>query len=171
MSVRPTHCNPSRNPSHQPLDSWEQSPEARQPTPIPEASEHPTPDSAQRPLPNSPDPNEPGMEITEALLDSGASGKFIDKYYARDIHMEKKDLCKPIKVYNVDSTPNKQGMITQYVKLYLTIHKWKRKQQLLVTGLGRQQIILEYLWLKEMNPLIDWEKGTLEWRKWKNSAL
>ena len=22
-----------------------------------------------------------------------------------------------------------------------------------------------------MNPLIDWEKGTLEWRKWKYSAL
>jgi hypothetical protein len=22
-----------------------------------------------------------------------------------------------------------------------------------------------------MNPLIDWEKGTLEWKKWKNSTL
>ena len=59
----------------------------------------------------------------------------------------------------MDDTPNKQGTITQYVELYLTIHKRKRKQQL-VTGLGRQQIILGYPWLKEMNPLIDWEKGT-----------
>ena len=58
--------------------------------------------------------NEPGMEIAEALLDSGASGKFIDENYARDIHVEKKDLRKPIKVYNVDGTPNKQGTITQY---------------------------------------------------------
>ena len=115
--------------------------------------------------------NEPGMEIAEALLDSGASGKFIDEDYARDIHVEKKDLRKPITVYNVDGTPNKQGTITQYVELYLTIHKRKRKQRLLVTGLGRQQIILGYPWLKEMNPLIDWEKGTLEWRKWKNLAL
>ena len=47
--------NPSRNPSHQPLGSREQSPEARQPTPVPEASEHPTPDLAQRLLPDSPD--------------------------------------------------------------------------------------------------------------------
>ena len=38
--------------------------------------------------------NEPGMEIAEALLDSGASGKFIDEDYARDIHVEKKDLHK-----------------------------------------------------------------------------
>ena len=72
--------------------------------------------------------NEPGMEIAEALLDSGASGKFIDEDYARDIHVKKKDLRKPIMVYNVDGTPNKQGTITQYVELYLTIHKRKQKQ-------------------------------------------
>ena len=63
------------------------------------------------------------MEIAEALLDSRASGKFIDEDYARDIHVEKKDLRKPITVYNVDGTSNKQGTITQYVELYLTIHK------------------------------------------------
>ena len=45
--------------------------------------------------------NEPGMEIAEALLDSGASGKFIDEDYARDIHVEKKDLRKPITNYNL----------------------------------------------------------------------
>ena len=48
--------------------------------------------------------NKPGMEIAEALLDSGASGKFIDEDYTRDIHAEKKDLRRPIKVYNVDGT-------------------------------------------------------------------
>jgi hypothetical protein len=30
---------------------------------------------------------------------------------------------------------------------------------------------LGYTWLKEMNPLIDWKKETLEWRKWKHSVL
>ena len=56
MSVRPTRRNPSHNPSHQPLGSREQSPEAHQPTSVPEASEHSIPDPAQRPLPDSPDP-------------------------------------------------------------------------------------------------------------------
>ena len=106
--------------------------------------------------------NEPGMEIVEGLLDSGASGKFIDSDYATDIHAEKKELRKPIQVYNVDGTPNKLGTITQYVDLYLTIHERKRKHRLFVTGLRNQQIILGFPWLKEMNPLIDWEKGTLE---------
>ena len=90
--------------------------------------------------------NEPGVEIVEGLLDSGASGKFIDSDYAADIHAEKKELQKPIQVYNVDGTPNKLGTITQYVDL--TIHEWKKKHRLFVTGLGNQQIILGFPWLK-----------------------
>ena len=112
-----------------------------------------------------------GMEIASGLLDSGASGKFIDSQYATDIHAEKKDLKKPIKVYNVDRTLNKQGTITQYVELELEIHEQKKRHQLYITGLGNQQIILGFTWLKEMNPIIDWKEGTLEWRKWKNSTL
>ena len=115
--------------------------------------------------------NGEGIEIVKGLLDSRASGKFIDQDFAQDIHAEKKDLEKPIQVYNVDGTLNKRGTITQYVELELEIHKRKRKHRLLVTGLGNQQIILGFTWLKEMNPLIDWKKGTLEWRRWKHSVL
>ena len=57
------------------------------------------------------------------------------------------------------------------MELELEIHERKRKHRLLVTGLGKQQIILGYTRLKEMNPLIDWQKGTLEWRQWKHSML
>ena len=92
--------------------------------------------------------NEEGIEIVEGLLDSGASGKFIDQDFAQDIHAEKKDLEKPIQVYNVDGTLNKRGTITQYVELELEIHERKQKHQLLVTGLGNQQIILGFTWLK-----------------------
>ena len=34
----------------------------------------------------------------------------------------------------------------------------------LVTGLGKHRINLGFPWLKKMNPIIDWQKGTLEWR-------
>ena len=111
------------------------------------------------------------IDIVEALLDSRASRKFIDQDYARNIHAKRKNLERPIQVYNVDGTPNKKGTITQYVELEFEIHEWKRKHQLLVTGLGNQQIILGFTWLKEMNPIINWKKGTLEWRKWKHSTL
>ena len=69
--------------------------------------------------------NGEGIEIVEGLLDSGASGKFIDQDFAQDIHAEKKDLVKLIQVYNVDGTLNKQGTITQYVELELEIHERK----------------------------------------------
>ena len=62
-------------------------------------------------------------KTVEGLLDSGASGKFIDSNFVREIHAETKNLKKPIKVYNVDGTPNKRGNITQYVELELEIHK------------------------------------------------
>ena len=64
-------------------------------------------------------------ETVEGLLDSGASGKFIDSDFVKKIHAKRENLKKPIKVYNVDGTPNKQGTITQYVELELEIHERK----------------------------------------------
>jgi hypothetical protein len=40
-------------------------------------------------------------------LDCGATGKFIDQNYARSKGLEMEKLDDPIKVYNVDGTPNK----------------------------------------------------------------
>jgi hypothetical protein len=106
----------------------------------------------------------PKVEIVGGLLDSGASGNFIDPGYAQDIHAEKKNLKKPIKVYNVDGTPNKQGTITQYVELDVEIHKRKQRHRFYITGLGNHLVILGFTWLERMNPIIDWKKGTLKWR-------
>ena len=35
----------------------------------------------------------------------------------------------------------------------------------MVTGLGKQKVILGFPWFEEMNPEINWEKATLTWRK------
>ena len=53
-----------------------------------------------------------GIEIVkEGLLDSGATEKFINQNYARRKGLKMKLLKMPIKVYNVDGTPNKRGTI------------------------------------------------------------
>ena len=107
-----------------------------------------------------------GIEIIEeGLLDRRATGKFIDQNYARKQRMKTKPYRKPIQVYNVDGTLNKQGTIRSYVDLDIEVHGRRRKERLMVTGLGKQKIILGYTWLKETNPIIDWQKGTLEWRR------
>ena len=103
--------------------------------------------------------------VEEGFLDCGAGGRFIDQNYIRTKGLEKERLPEPIKVYNVDGTPNKQGTIKYYIDLNIEVHGRKQKERLLVTGLGRHKIILGLPWLRKANPIIDWEKGTLEWRE------
>jgi hypothetical protein len=109
--------------------------------------------------------------VDEGFLDCGATGKFIDQSYAKRQGLELEDLENPIKVYNVDGTLNKRGTIKHYVDLIIQIHGRTCKERFLVTGLGKQKIILEFPWLKKMNPIINWEKGTLEWRPYKVTII
>ena len=39
----------------------------------------------------------------------------------------------------------------------------------MVTGLGKQKVILGFPWFEEMNPEINWKEGTLAWRKEKKT--
>jgi Retroviral aspartyl protease len=92
---------------------------------------------------------------TTTLLDTGAKGKFIDQNFVWNQKIETKELKYPIEVFNVDRTPNKQGTITKYTRLDLTINGQTRTHNLLVTGLGKQKIILGYPWFKQTNPDIN----------------
>jgi hypothetical protein len=61
--------------------------------------------------------------------------------------------------YNVDGTENKRGRITSFVDLSMTINRRTMDTQLLVTGLGKQKVILGFLWLAQENPDINWTSG------------
>ena len=58
----------------------------------------------------------------KALLDTGAGGKFINQNFVRNQKIKTKNLEHPVEVFNVDGTPNKQGTITKYTQLDLTIN-------------------------------------------------
>ena len=107
---------------------------------------------------------ETNKEIVEipALVDSGAGGKFIDQNFAKKFKIHK--LNEPFKAYNVNRTENKRGTIKYYVDLKFNIGTRIFNEQLLVTGLGKQKIILGFPWLTEHNPIIDWKTGTIEWK-------
>jgi Retroviral aspartyl protease len=101
---------------------------------------------------------------TTTLLDTGAGGKFINQNFVQNQKIEIKELKYPIKVFNVDGTPNKRGTITKYTWLDLMINGQTQTHNLLVTGLGKQKIILGYLWFKQTNADINWKECTLTWR-------
>jgi hypothetical protein len=102
---------------------------------------------------------------TEGMIDSGAGGKFIDQNFARNKKLPLQLLPTPLKVYNVDGTLNKQGTIRYSTTMNVTIHGHTRPITFYITGLGKQKVIMGFPWLEEANPIIDWRKGTLEWRQ------
>ena len=107
-----------------------------------------------------------GSETVEnqALLDSGAGGKFIDQNYAKTLNLPLETLDKPIPTINVDGTLNQKGTIKHYVTLELEIFRQLQKIRSLVTGLGKQKILLGFPWLQKDNPIIDWQTSTFQWR-------
>jgi len=102
---------------------------------------------------------------TLGLIDSGAGGKFIDQNYAKKEGLQLHALTTPIRAYNVDGTENKRGTIKSYVDLNMEINGKETNTQLLVTGLGKERIILGFPWLNEHNPDINWKTGHFSWRE------
>jgi Retroviral aspartyl protease len=101
---------------------------------------------------------------TTTLLNTGAEEKFIDQNFVQNQKIETKELKYPIEVFNVNGTLNKQGTITKYTQLDLTINGQTQTHNLLVTGLGKQKIILGYPWFKQTSPDINWKECTLTWQ-------
>ena len=86
---------------------------------------------------------------TKALTDSGAEGEFIDQNYAKSLGTDNIQLEKPIPILNVNGTWNKQGTITHYTELNMSIGNSTWKQHFYITGLGKQKMIFGFTWLKE----------------------
>ena len=101
---------------------------------------------------------------TQALLDSGAAGIFIDQSFAKLHNLPQIPLRTPILVRNVDGTPNKKGTITHRTTLNMKIYDKIKKTEFLITGLGNQKIILGLPWLQDTNPEIDWKNACLNWQ-------
>ena len=91
----------------------------------------------------------------KALLDSGATGCFVDKSWALDRHLQLSKLMKPVPVLNIDGTRNQEGDITHYVLLTVGIGKHAEKLWCAVTCLGKVPLILGHDWLKKHNSDID----------------
>jgi len=98
---------------------------------------------------------------TRALIDSGAGGIFIDQKFLAQTNLQLETLEQPITVYNVDGTRNKQGTISHFVRTTIRLGNTVLPIRLLVTGLGKETIILGLPWLQRVNPMIDWKNGTL----------
>jgi hypothetical protein len=94
---------------------------------------------------------------TQALIDCGATGCFIDIEWAKLNNVPTRPLTKPIPVYNIDGTANDAGTITDIADVILRYENHSERTQLAITCLGKQSLILGYNWLHNHNPDINWQ--------------
>jgi len=98
----------------------------------------------------------------KALLDSRATGSFIDRDFVCSKGMNTQTLLRNIPVFNVNGSPNKAGQISEVMDVVLRYKTHSERMLLAVSRLGKQSLILGYDWLKDHNPKIDWEKREVE---------
>jgi len=102
------------------------------------------------------------LHSVKALLDSGATGSFIDRDFVCSKGINTRTLSCNIPVFNVDGSPNEAGQISEVVDVVLWYKTHSESMLLAVSRLGKQSLILGYDWLKGHNPKIDWEKREVE---------
>ena len=93
----------------------------------------------------------------KALLDSGATGMFMDKKMAAKYRFRLQKLERPIAVRNVDGTDNSGGAITHQVEVNMYYKGHVERMRMDVCDLGKTNVILGMPWLQAHNPEIDWE--------------
>ena len=98
----------------------------------------------------------------KALLDTGASGMFLDKEFVKEQHFPTVKLPKPIQVLNIDGSPNLAGAITHVVDLVVRYRSHSERTLFAVTSLGKSSIVLGMPWFKTHNPVIDYVTGEVQ---------
>ena len=111
------------------------------------------------------------FQIIPTLLDSGANATFIDKAVAERLGLMLEALTNPIQVFNVDGSRNSAGDVTHAVSITVDFLGHREALRAEVTNLGKNSLILGYMWLKKHNPSIDWEKGTVKFHRCPRSCL
>jgi len=99
---------------------------------------------------------------TEAMVDTGATGDFIDQDFVTREKLPTCKLSQPIPVYNVDGMLNEAGSICEVVDVIMTYERHSERILLAVTRLGKQSMILGFTWLDKHNPEIDFHARSVK---------
>jgi hypothetical protein len=95
------------------------------------------------------------------MIDSGATGLFLNKRVVDQHKIMTLKLKQRIPLHNIEGSKNKAGGITHYARLNMKIGDTAKKTNFFITDIGPEDIILGLPWLKEANPIIDWDEGKI----------
>ena len=95
---------------------------------------------------------------TTTLINSGATGNFMDVCLLSLDNFTLIHLPEPIIAYNVDGTKNLKGTICWKAKTVLTLENHSDPIELMILRLSKPRVILGMPWLKKCNPKINWNR-------------
>jgi hypothetical protein len=95
-------------------------------------------------------------------VDSGATDNFIDPRLIKRLGLKSLRLDRSRKIWNIDGTTNRAGMITDYVDLNVQTGAQSDKMRFLVTDLGQEDLILGYPWLARFEPKFSWKESMID---------
>ena len=98
-----------------------------------------------------------------ALVDSGATENFMNLQYARYLQLPIRRLPEPRKLFNVDGTQNKAGVLEYYTDLNVQTGGNRTCLRFFLSDLGENKAILGYPWFSAVQPKIDWKKGWIDY--------
>lgn len=98
------------------------------------------------------------------MIDSGATGNFVNERIVRTHTLPTEALSTPKPLTVVDGRPIAAGTVTQRTpELPMTIKGRATEISLLVTSIGKHEIILGLPWLERHNPTVNWTGRELSW--------
>ena len=100
--------------------------------------------------------------MIKALLDSGATGMFINKQMVARHGFKLQKLERPLMVKNIDRTVNSRGVIMHQVECNVFYKGYVERMRMDVCDLGKMEVILGMPWLAAHNPEINWETGEVK---------
>jgi len=98
----------------------------------------------------------------KVLLNSGATGMFMNRKMAAKHEFKLQKLERPIRVKNIDGTHNNGGAITYQVGVNVYYKGHVKRIRMDMCDLGRTEVILGMPWLVAYNPEINWETGEVK---------
>ena len=93
--------------------------------------------------------------VVKVLLDSGATGLFIDMTFTRKKGFRMEKMKNPLLVKNVNGTVNIGGAIIHQVECNMFFKGHVEKVRMDVCNLGKTEVILGMPWLAAHNPELD----------------
>src|SRR5258706_6223340 len=90
------------------------------------------------------------------LLDSGATGMFINQSFMQKHQLVTTPLPQPVLVCNIDGSPNENRSVMEEVHVTLRFRCHSERVHLAVANLGQQTVIIGHSWVTLHNLEVDW---------------